>query len=270
MPLVLLVDDEEALRVSLAFTLRKEGYEVTTAPDGATGLRLMYEKPPDVVLLDLMLPGLDGMEICRRIRAWSDVPILMLTAKDEVEDKVTGLRSGADDYITKPFSTRELVARIEAVLRRRGTVRAVGTGQPARQKTTHRSAQPADGTPAREASHGAASSGVRPAAPLVVRRSGILEGGPVRMDLDRHEVNINGERTDLSPKEYELLRALLSHQGRALSRDELIEGVWGEDFMGDAKTVDVHIRWLRAKVETDPGDPRHIVTVRGVGYRFDQ
>lgn len=224
MPHVLLVDDEEPIRESLPYTLRREGYEVSTAADGLTALELWRERSPDIILLDLMLPGLDGTEVCRRIRAHSDVPILMLTAKDSEIDKVVGLEIGADDYITKPFSTRELMARMKAVMRR----------------------YPAESAPKRNA----------------------LEAGPVQIDLDRHEVYVNGGLVELSPKEFRLLHTLVASAGRVLSREELIEGVWGNEFMGDVKTLDVHIRWLREKVERDPSDPRHLITVRGVGYRF--
>ncbi len=224
MPHVLLVDDEEPIRESLPYTLRREGYEVSTAADGLTALELWRERSPDIILLDLMLPGLDGTEVCRRIRAHSDVPILMLTAKDSEIDKVVGLEIGADDYITKPFSTRELMARMKAVMRR----------------------YPAESAPKRNA----------------------LEAGPVQIDLDRHEVYVNGGLVELSPKEFRLLHTLVASAGRVLSREELIEGVWGNEFMGDVKTLDVHIRWLREKVERDPSNPRHLITVRGVGYRF--
>jgi two-component system response regulator RegX3 len=225
MPHVLLVDDEEPLRASLGFTLKREGYDVTTAADGLTALDLARQTNPDVILLDLMLPGLDGTEVCRRIRAESDVPILMLTAKDSEIDKVLGLEIGADDYITKPFSTRELLARMKAVMRRY-------PNEPAPKKN-------------------------------------ILEADAISMDLDRHEVTRNGDVIELSPKEFGLLQALLTNRGRALSREELVEAVWGEHFMGDLKTLDVHIRWLREKVEDDPSDPKRIVTVRGVGYRYE-
>jgi len=225
MPHVLLVDDEEPIRESLPYTLRREGYEVSTAADGITALELWRERSPDIILLDLMLPGLDGTEVCRRIRAQSDVPILMLTAKDSEIDKVVGLELGADDYITKPFSTRELMARMKAVMRR----------------------VPSEASPKRN----------------------VLEAGHVCVDLDRHEVYVNGTLVDLSPKEFRLLHSLVANQGRVLTRDELIESGWGNEFMGDLKTLDVHIRWLREKIEEDPSSPKHIITVRGVGYRFE-
>ncbi len=221
---VLLVDDEEPLRASLSYTLKREGYDVSCAEDGPSAVRLVREASPDVILLDLMLPGLDGMEVCRRVRSFSDVPILMLTAKDQEIDKVLGLEIGADDYVTKPFSTRELLARTKALLRRTAT------------------RVPVQGT---------------------------LPGGPLSMDLDRHEVSRNGELVELSPREFQLLKMLIAHAGRALSREDLISSVWGQEFMGDLKTLDVHIRWLREKVEADPSSPELIVTVRGIGYRYD-
>jgi two-component system response regulator RegX3 len=224
---ILLVDDEETLRTSLAFALEKEGYEVVTAADGPSGLAAAAASPPDLILLDLMLPGLDGLEVCRRLRAQSSVPIVMLTAKDQEIDKVLGLELGADDYITKPFSTRELLARMRAVLRR-----------------TRVEERPAEAT-------------------------GILAAGRVTLNLDRHEVSVAGKPVDLSPKEFQLLRLLMLHQGRVLSRETLIEEVWGDDFMGDVKTLDVHIRWLREKIEVDPSRPEQIVTVRGAGYRLE-
>lgn len=273
---VLLVDDEPPLRDSLAFTLRREGYEVTTAADGLTALDLARAKAPDVILLDLMLPGLDGMEVCRRIRSGSDVPILMLTAKDQEIDKILGLEMGADDYVTKPFSTRELLARMKSVMRRRAA--ALRAAQEDRESLARMEAlvryyaeggaAPRDG----EEPPGSLSlpgSAAEPVAPPSAESPGILDGNGVRMDLDRHEVTSNGDVIVLSPKEFQLLRALMSYRGRVLSREQLIESVWGDEFMGDPKTLDVHIRWLREKIERDPSDPRLIVTVRGVGYRFE-
>jgi two-component system response regulator RegX3 len=225
-PRILLVDDEETLRSSLEFALQKEGFEVLTAADGPGALAAAAASAPDLILLDLMLPGIDGLEVCRRLRAHSSVPILMLTAKDQEIDKVLGLELGADDYITKPFSTRELLARMRAVLRRtRAEERAPETG-------------------------------------------GVLTGGRVTLNLDRHEATVDGEPVDLSPKEFQLLRLLMLHAGHVLSRERLIEEVWGDAFMGDLKTLDVHIRWLREKIEADPSRPEQIVTVRGAGYRF--
>jgi DNA-binding response OmpR family regulator len=255
---ILLVDDEEALRVSLGFTLQRAGYEVTAASDGAAALRAARLRPPDLILLDLMLPQIDGLDVCRRIREWSDVPILMLTARTDVEDRVFGLETGADDYVTKPFSSRELLARIEALLRRRPP-QAAGSA-PARSGggMPGRSGAPAAGVPNEELPRA-----------LPVARSGILSGGALKLDLDRHEAQVDGRPVELSPKEFEILRLLLSHRGKVVLREELIASVWGDDFMGDTKTVDVHIRWLRAKIEPDPSVPRYIVTIRGVGFRFD-
>jgi two-component system response regulator RegX3 len=226
MPTVLMVDDEQFLLESLSFTLRKAGYEVLCASDGKTALEMAESHNPDMVLLDVMLPEVDGIEVCRRLRDRSDVPILMLTAKDHESDRIVGLEMGADDYISKPFSTHELLARMKAVARRYDA-------------------------------HG-------------LTRARALQGGPVSMDLDRHEVTVRGERVNLSRREFRLLQVLLANAGRVVPREELIERVWGDEFMGDHKTVDVHIRWLREKLEADPSRPAHILNVRGVGYRFER
>ena len=224
---ILLVDDEETLRTSLAFALRQEGFEVVAAEDGPDALAVAGSDAFDLVLLDLMLPGLDGMEVCRRLRAQSPVPIIMLTARDGEIDKVLGLELGADDYVTKPFSVQELVARMRAVLRR-----------------------------------------TRPEVPKEAP-GGLLTAGRLRLDLDRHELTVDAEPVELSAKEYQLLRLLMLNRGRVLTRDAMIDQVWGDDFMGDMKTLDVHIRWLRQKIEIDPSQPEHITTVRGAGYRFE-
>jgi two-component system response regulator RegX3 len=224
---VLLVDDEEILRTSLSFALDKEGFEVVAVEDGSAALAAVDSEAFDLVLLDLMLPGVDGMEVCRRLRAHSSMPIIMLTARDQELDKVRGLELGADDYVTKPFSTRELSARMKAVLRRAGAGKT----------------------------------------PDVV--GGVLTAGRIALDLDRYELTIEGRPVELPAKEFLLLRVLMLHRGRALTRAALIQAVWDDDFMGDAKTLDVHIRWLRQKGERDPGAPEHILTVRRVGYRFE-
>jgi two-component system response regulator RegX3 len=237
---ILLVDDEETLRIWLSYALRKAGHDVTEAEDALEALERLPVCTPDLILLDWMLPGLDGVTFCRKIREVSDVPVVMLTARGEVEDRVVGLRTGADDYVTKPFSAAELLARIEAVLRRSG----------------RRSGAPT----APVAGRGAA---------LTLPETGLTAAGPVRIDVDRHEVTVHGRRVELSPKEFALLHALVFYHGRVLTREELLQVVWGDDFMGDRKTLDVHIAWLRAKIEADHGEPRHIVTVRGVGFRFD-
>jgi DNA-binding response OmpR family regulator len=241
---------------------------VVTAEDGLTALRLLRDCAPDLVMLDLMLPGMDGMQICRCIRSTSDVPILMLTARGEVEDKVSGLATGADDYVTKPFNPRELVARVQALLRRAGArspAPVAGAVAPSGSLPFPVSAPALERM--REAGDPLPVS--HRGAPLTLVRSGVLDAGTVCLDLDRHEVSVNGEVVDLSPKEFQLLHAFLSHRGRVLTREALIASVWGDDFMGDPKTLDVHIRWLRAKVEPIPAMPRHIITVRGVGFRYD-
>jgi len=223
---VLVVEDEQSYRDPLTYLLRREGFEVAEAATGPEALTEFDRTGADIVLLDLMLPGLSGTEVCRRIRATSSVPVIMVTAKDAEIDKVVGLELGADDYVTKPYSSRELVARIRAVLRR---------GQ-----------EPGAG-------------GAEPAA---------LEAGPVRMDLDRHEVTVAGHEVSLPLKEYELLEMFLRNPTRVLTRQQLIDRVWGADYIGDTKTLDVHVKRLRAKIEPDPATPQLITTVRGVGYRM--
>ncbi|MEU8178365.1 response regulator transcription factor [Microbispora hainanensis] len=222
---VLVVEDEESFSDALSYMLRKEGYEVAVASTGPDALDAFDRNGADLVLLDLMLPGLPGTEVCRSLRQRSKVPVIMLTAKDSEIDKVVGLELGADDYVTKPFSSRELVARIRAVLRRQGDVEEV--------------------------------------------ESAVLAGGPVRMDVDRHIVAVRGRQVQLPLKEFELLEVLLRNAGRVLTRGQLIDRVWGADYVGDTKTLDVHVKRLRAKVEADPSNPRCILTVRGLGYKFD-
>jgi two-component system response regulator RegX3 len=255
MPLILLVDDEEPLRASLTFTLIKEGFAVTTAADGPTALQLVFEKSPDVILLDLMLPGMDGIEVCQRIRERSDVPILMLTARDHVSDKVQGLEIGADDYVTKPFNSRELLARIRTVIRRRESAERL-LREDRELLERMEDLLPSDTSPQ-----------TRPAA-LPLAQHGVLTGGPVRMDIDREEVTVNGRRITLAPPELQLLRALLSHQGRVVTRTELIEASWQGKSKGDIVRLEAHIRCLRDKIEADPANPRYILTVPGIGYRF--
>ncbi len=225
--LILIIDDEQMIVESVSYNLKQEGYEVLTALDGETGLELAQTKEVDLILLDLMLPGMNGMEICKIIRQQSGVPIIMLTAKEGEIDRVLGLELGADDYVTKPFSMRELMARIKTVLKR-----TVSNG-----------------------------SGMLDA-PKVIRI------GELQIDLLGHDVTVKGQSISLSSKEYELLRIMASHPGQVLSREQLLNLVWGNDFYGDSRTVDVHIRWLREKIEVDPGEPEYILTVRGVGYKF--
>ncbi len=222
---VLVVEDEESFSDALSFMLRKEGFEVGVASTGTDAVAAFDRSGADLVLLDLMLPGMSGTEVCRSIRQRSSVPIIMVTAKDGEVDKVVGLELGADDYVTKPFSSRELVARIRAVLRR--------------------ASEPEELLP------------------------GVLEAGPVRMDVERHVVTVAGDPVALPLKEFELLELLLRNSGRVLTRGMLIDRVWGSDYVGDGKTLDVHVKRLRAKIETDPGHPVHLVTVRGLGYKFE-
>ena len=222
---VLVVEDEESISDPLAYLLRQEGFEVAVAATGPEGLAEFDRGGADIVLLDLMLPGLPGTEVCRQLRVRSSVPVIMLTARDSEVDKVVGLELGADDYVTKPFSSRELVARVRAVLRRGG--------------------EPED-------------------APVTA-----LQAGPVRMDVDRHVVTVAGEPVQLPLKEFELLELLLRNAGRVLTRGQLIDRVWGADYVGDTKTLDVHVKRLRAKIEPDPGVPQHLMTVRGLGYKLE-
>jgi two-component system, OmpR family, response regulator RegX3 len=222
---VLVVEDEESFSDALSYMLRKEGFEVAVASTGTGALSEFDRTGADLVLLDLMLPGLPGTEVFRQLRSRSGVPVIMLTAKDSEVDKVVGLELGADDYVTKPFSSRELVARIRAVLRR--------------------------GTDAAE---------LAPA---------VLEAGPVRMDVERHVVSVDGESVRLPLKEFELLEFLLRNAGRVLTRGQLIDRIWGADYVGDTKTLDVHVKRLRAKIEPDPAQPTYLLTVRGLGYKFE-
>ena len=223
---VLVVEDEESFSDALSYMLRKEGFEVSVAPTGTSALTQFDRTGADIVLLDLMLPEMSGTEVCRQLRQRSAVPIIMVTARDSEIDKVVGLEIGADDYVTKPYSPRELVARIRAVLRRQGAEAAEVT------------------TPT-------------------------LAAGPVRMDVERHVVTVDGASVQLPLKEFELLELLLRNAGRVLTRGQLIDRVWGADYVGDTKTLDVHVKRLRSKVEPEPSAPRYIVTVRGLGYKFE-
>jgi two-component system response regulator RegX3 len=219
------VEDEASFSEALAYLLGREGFDVSVADNGVSAVEEFDRHGADLVLLDLMLPGLSGTEVCRQIRSRSNVPVIMLTAKDSEVDKVVGLELGADDYVTKPYSTRELVARIRAVLRRQGEEDL-----------------PGDGT---------------------------LTAGPVRMNVERHIVTVNGEPQAFPLKEFELLEFLIRNSGRVLTRSQLIDRVWGSDYFGDTKTLDVHVKRLRAKIEEDPGNPLFIQTVRGLGYKFE-
>ena len=222
---ILIVEDEVSFSDPLSYLLSKEGYEVAVAENGHDALAEFDSSGADLVLLDLMLPGLSGVDVCRALRQRSNVPVIMLTAKDSEVDKVVGLELGADDYVTKPYSSRELLARIKAVLRR---------------LAEHEELVPTT-----------------------------LEAGPVRMDVERHVVTVRGNQVSLPLKEFELLELLLRNTGRVLTRMQLIDRVWGSDYVGDTKTLDVHIKRLRAKVEADPAHPAHILTVRGLGYKLE-
>ena len=223
---ILIVEDEEALSDPLAFLLGREGFQTIVVDSGLDALPVFDREGADLVLLDVMLPGMSGMEVCRKLREVSSVPIIMLTAKESELDKVLGLELGADDYVTKPYSARELIARIRAVLRRRSA-------------ETDSTTEP------------------------------VLQGGPVRMDIDRHVVTVNGEEISMPLKEFELLEILLRNVGRVMTRGQLIEHVWGADYVGDTKTLDVHIKRLRSKIEPDSSAPQYVVTVRGLGYKFE-
>ena len=220
---VLVIEDEEGIGSALEYQLAREGYDVTWVQDGAVGLETFETSGADLIVLDLMLPTMSGEDVCRTIRKTSAVPVIMLTAKGDEVDRVVGLELGADDYVTKPFSTRELMARVKAVLRR--------------------------GRVAADDNH-------------------VLEGGDVRLDVERVEVTVRGEPVHLTRKEFEVLELLMRNAGRVLPRDTLMDQVWGTDYFGDTRTLDVHIKRLRAKCEIDPHDPKHLVTVRGIGYKF--
>lgn len=221
---ILIIEDEQSYREATAYMLRREGFDVAEAADGDAGLAEFDRSGADLVLLDLMMPGLPGTEVCRQLRRRGNVPVIMVTARDTEVDKVVGLELGADDYVTKPFSHRELVARIRAVLRR---------------------GQEFDLAPE------------------------VIEGAGVRMDVERHEVSVNGTPVRLALKEFELLEMLLRNAGRVMTRGQLIDRIWGADYVGDTKTLDVHVKRLRSKIESDPANPVLVVTVRGLGYKFE-
>ena len=221
---ILIIEDEESYRDATAYMLQREGFDVSQAGDGAAGLAEFERNGADLVLLDLMMPGMPGTEVCRQLRARSNVPVIMVSARDSEIDKVVGLELGADDYVTKPFSHRELVARIRAVLRR---------------------GQDAELLPE------------------------VIEAGDVRMDVERHQVWVRGERVKLALKEFELLELLLRNAGRVMTRGQLIDRIWGADYVGDTKTLDVHVKRLRSKIEVGPAHPTQLVTVRGLGYKYE-
>ena len=222
---ILVVEDEAGMRDPLVYLLRSEGYEVIEAEDGESAVSIFNKEGADLVLLDLMIPKLNGKDVCKDLRATSDVPIIMLTAKDTEIDKVIGFEIGADDYVTKPYSKNELLARMKAVLRR--------------------------------------SVGPREA------ENGMLEAGPIRMDIERHTVFFNDVKVNMPLKEFELLELLLENRNRVLTRGQIIDRVWGSNYFGDTKTLDVHVKRVRSKIEEDPSRPRHLITVRGLGYKFE-
>ena len=224
---VLIVEDEESLADPLAFLLRKEGFETAVAVDGPSALAEFDRTGADIVLLDLMLPGMSGTDVCKQLRARSAVPVIMVTARDSEIDKVLGLELGADDYVTKPYSARELIARIRAVLRRGTEAEGEETGET------------------------------------------VLDAGPVRMDIERHIVTVGGVQIPMPLKEFDLLEYLMRNKGRVLTRGQLIDRVWGADYVGDTKTLDVHVKRLRSKIESDPANPAMLVTVRGLGYKLE-
>jgi len=223
---VLVVEDEQSLREPLVYILQREGFDVLEAVDGPSALLQWQNNAPDLILLDLMLPGMSGVDVCREIRTRSSVPIIMVTAKDSEVDKVVGLEIGADDYVVKPYSTRELLARIKAVLRRGALA------DPNETRT-------------------------------------VLESGPVRLDTERHAVTVNGQPVTLPLKEFELLEYLMDNTNRVLTRGQIIDRVWGSNYYGDTKTLDVHVKRIRSKIEPDPANPKFIMTIRGLGYKFE-
>jgi len=233
---ILVVDDEISLQETLAYNLKKEGYEIEVAGDGTTAIELARQMKPDLIILDVMLPGLDGFEVCRILRQEMSTPVLMLTARDDEIDRVVGLEVGADDYLSKPFSMRELIARVKAMLRR---VRLI------REEISSANAEGKDNLPK------------------------ILTFDNLIINRTRREITLNNEVVAFKPKEYELLTFMAQHRGQVLTREFILERVWGWDFVGDSRTVDVHIRWLREKIEAVPAKPHRIITVRGAGYRFE-
>jgi len=228
---ILIVEDEPTLQETLAYNLKKQGYEVDATGDGTAAVEKARELKPDLILLDIMLPGMDGFEVCKMIRKDMTVPILMLTARDDEIDRVVGLEVGADDYLTKPFSMRELIARVKALLRRVKIMQQEINGSGEKHK--------------------------------------VYKTQNLEIDDTRREVLLNGSAVELKPKEYDLLLYLLQHKGQVLSRELILERVWGWDYFGDSRTVDVHVRWLREKIEEDPSKPKRIITVRSAGYRFE-
>ena len=231
---ILIVEDEISLQETLAYNLKKQGYEVIIVGDGPSALEGVRNSKPDLILLDIMLPGMDGFEVCRKLRSEVSTPVLMLTARDDEIDRVVGLEVGADDYLTKPFSMRELIARVKAMLRRvkiiRDEINLINSG---------------------------------------TDQKSFFEFDKIKIDLGRRELRVDNRIVNLKPKEFELLIYLIKHKNQVLSRDQILESVWGWEYIGDSRTVDVHVRWLREKIEDDPSTPKRIITARGAGYRFE-
>lgn len=231
---ILIVEDEISLQETLAYSLKKQGYEVVITGDGPSALDVVRSSKPDLILLDIMLPGMDGFEVCRKLRSEVSTPVLMLTARDDEIDRVVGLEVGADDYLTKPFSMRELIARVKAMLRRvkiiRDEINLIHSG---------------------------------------TDQSSFFEFDKIKIDLGRRELRVDNKIISLKPKEFELLIYLIRHKNQVLSRDQILESVWGWEYIGDSRTVDVHVRWLREKIEDEPSNPKRIITARGAGYRFE-
>ena len=227
---ILVVEDEENILEAIKYSLTSEGFDVYGAEDGEKGLEMARELVPDLVLLDVMLPKIDGFEVCRMLRKDMDLPVFMLSAKAEEIDRVVGLEIGADDYITKPFSMRELVVRVRNSLRRRSLASSENNSSDSKE---------------------------------------IIKAGDLEIDLTSHVIKLSGENLEMKPREFDLLVMLASGKGRAFTRDQILERLWGHEYIGDIRTVDVHVRWIREKIEVDPGKPSRIVTIRGVGYRFD-
>lgn len=231
---ILIVEDEISLQETLAYNLKKQGYEIIISGDGPSAINMVRNEKPDLILLDIMLPGMDGFEVCRILRSEVSTPVLMLTARDDEIDRVVGLEVGADDYLTKPFSMRELIARVKAMLRRVKIIRdEISTSKMASETKM------------------------------------IHEYGKISVDTGRRELRVDNKVVNLKPKEFDLLVYLIKHKNQVLSRDQILESVWGWEYIGDSRTVDVHVRWLREKIEEDPSNPKRIITARGAGYRFE-
>jgi DNA-binding response OmpR family regulator len=267
-PAILVVEDEQTLRDMLVYNLKREGYRVLSTADGYEAVKLAYAERPDLIILDIMLPGLNGFDVCRSVRKQLITPILMLSAREEEIDKVLGLELGADDYLTKPFSLRELLARVRAMLRRAGTAQP-GTDRPAGTAAVHAHADDAPHSSSGNVGVGvSAVSNAAPAPSVTAEQLPVLVAGELVINLGQRTVLLNGAVIDMKPREFDLLAFLALHPLQVFTRDTLLDRVWGYDFVGGTRTVDVHVSWLRSKLEPDPARPRFVQTVHGVGYRF--